>query len=310
MRMLRTAGAASAAVLSILSVVGPADGAQAAVGPVDLEAVTVVSATASGYADVRLPRPVVMTRSASFTSPAISVTGSGRIVGIVLRRIQSPDAPPATVLGLSMGNCASRGCRPQAPFTRADFVSIDGPTGTPPGASQQQFRLPAGVYRLFVIADGGRVDVTLRFRELSGSRRLHVTAASQVTLAAVDSDLPAPPSAQAAFSGGMTASFPTGSGLMMFMQDYVRSPHVAHEAGSCLYSAGDPPGGVNLPGCPQADGAVNFVSSYPTPTGAGGFYGYELLGGYVGKLYQGFYDYGVQGVGWSHLTMLALPLPE
>ncbi len=156
-----------------------------------------ITADASRSMLVRLPAPVSVSGEGSFgdltvqQNPDITVSGVGRITGLVLtqntavRTHRERASDGATLVYLSYGMCTGMACRPNRP-TLVTF-------GFGPGVTQDEdstIHLPAGVYRLFILADGGPVTASLRLHGLAGTSRLRPSQPAVTSLQESLADAP------------------------------------------------------------------------------------------------------------------------
>lgn len=171
-------------VVALLAAVAPAT--SRAASPVVLTGDVSLSATTSGSVLVRVPKPVTVSGEGSFDdlsvqqNPDISVTGRGRVVGLVLTQAVTADprkADTATLAFLSYGMCTGRACAPdqpaQATLAYGRKVTHDDDT---------TIHLPAGTYRLYLVTDGAPVTARLRLHGLSGTSRLTPTDPTSATV--------------------------------------------------------------------------------------------------------------------------------
>jgi hypothetical protein len=152
--LARLAFAAAAALLGGL-------GGAATASAAGLAGTTTLSASASGYAPVHLDAPVNVQLCCDEKQDArVTVTGTGKVVGFMLRRDEdSGDAPG--LLGYRMDIWGYEG----------DDLWMEpiGRTETTDGEESWAATLPAGDYRLYVLADNSPVKVTLTIPGLGGT---------------------------------------------------------------------------------------------------------------------------------------------
>ncbi len=114
---------------------------------------------------VRIPKDVVLRRRV-FENPAVAYEGKGRVVGIVLVADTNPVREAFQLVSTRWDFCGSPGCRGD---WRTAFTF---PLNTRGGPG---LRLPKGDYRLYLIADGAPVRVTLRLNGLTGHKSFVLT---------------------------------------------------------------------------------------------------------------------------------------
>jgi hypothetical protein len=126
-----------------------------------------ISTSTSASMVVRLPKPAKFT--GPFQAPAgTSVKGDGRIVGVALYDVKKG---PPSFDAIRFNWCDQPGCAGTSGYTF--FHAHD-------GNDQHAPVLPAGDYRLVVVTDGKRVDITLKFPGVPGSVTLNPTGRVQV----------------------------------------------------------------------------------------------------------------------------------
>jgi hypothetical protein len=216
--------------------------------------------------------------------------GDGRIWGFILAKEgQRPGVGP-TVVAEQIGQCLHKACDARS-------------GGFEYGEQGFGFRkqLPAGNYRLWLIADDAPVTLTLRFSSLHGS----VEAMPTESVASEIRRLPFSISSSEAgtiYSAGAFTDIqsPTYSLMGLWAKG---DRHVASVFGDCSYrSPSDaPPTAAFVPGCPTGEGEP-FVSTSETPGGAPGgviftsssFDGAAGIGGWFSST-AGVSDFGAIG---------------
>ena len=214
----------AAAVLSLLASAAPALGSSAGAGMLRLTRTVQLTASATGYALVSLPRAVQ--GPAGFPRLVQSWRGGASAVLLVPDRpdvFDLDNPPPALVIP----NLSGRGVNPH-PYV---FIGLD-PRHHEPDAFYHW--LPPGRYRLYVIATRP-TKVRLRLPGLPAGRT-HVSVATPATAHAVGAHHRAlagtlPP----AFSFGGTGQL-TSAKSLVWSAVWMHSPvRVADADGSCLY---------------------------------------------------------------------------
>src|SRR3712207_3307281 len=119
---------------------------------------TVIEGSRTGFAFVRLPQAVEVPMNEEYGLP-LTLSGGGRFYGVMLRRETPTREEPITLLsthGDGNGYDPPDALYPWGPFTDADF-------------DKGSYTLPAGLYRLYVIADGSPIRAQISFPGLEGS---------------------------------------------------------------------------------------------------------------------------------------------
>lgn len=199
---------------------------------------------------VRLPEPQPFFKMKSFR---IDSHGDGRVTGFMLIQQGLLKRDAAAIHGLTIGRCSKRACKARKNEIR--FV----------WGSNFQRKVPKGIYRLYVVADGAPVTVTVRAERLSG----HVVARPndpvktdlRTLTPRVDVD-----GAHSVYSAGDFTKLEGGRPDFAFMGLWVTAdaPAAATAWGDCIYyndGWADPPEDrAFLPGCPEGDG---YPFAYP-----------------------------------------------
>ncbi len=242
----------AAAALASAAVAVPA--ATAGTPPV-LAGENVVTASVPSTMTVRIPAAA---RIAVDPAKAVSITGGGRFVGLVLRehREEAPDEArffrlPSQlgnrVIGWGPMNAAPASCKNQlpdpAPPVAQDCTGVKQPT---------YFSLHRGLYSLYVLTDGAPVTVTLHVLNLPGSTDLAPgTRVGAATVPLTTSFDPAT-TGGVTWSGGSTLR-PTSAADLFTLTWWKQSDSAAASDGACWYG-GDDLAALGdkrfLPGCP------------------------------------------------------------
>jgi hypothetical protein len=156
--------------------------AQAAPAPAPaLAGTTVVTGSAMVAMTVRLPSPVTVDLHAiggAGSRNDIEIAGNGRMVGLVLSQGGTLHRAPDREIWMTRDNiCMRRGC--QATGDGIGYFAVAFGTSTQP--ADGTYRIPAGTYRLALLADGAPVTVTLRLHGLPGATTLRPTRSSHAT---------------------------------------------------------------------------------------------------------------------------------
>lgn len=239
-----------------------------AASPAPLAGTTVVTGSRSGVVAVRLPRAVTLDIYANITINA----PRGRMSALVLKKEGAWNAPYAMVV--NTGYCATSGCATAFPRFGVGHIWTPGSTDGVSGV------LPAGNYRLYLIADGGSVTVTLKLRGLTGSRRLTPRGPSRVSLVAPKPTMAEPAASPSLFAGGGTHRSAAGALNATIIWKEAPAFGPPSTVGMCNYNGVPPAGAVpafQLP-CATGSGALppNVASQFSsgpttTPVGPGRF---------------------------------------
>jgi len=206
---------------------------------------------------VHLGRPVTLAYDSTVSrSPAISVSGAGRFVGIMLARVGTTASSGQWFAQTRITACGTPNCNPEAPGQPATLagVQIASETGFPETAGQSTFdRLifPPGDYQLTLIAYSAPVTVTVKLQGLAGSVTLTPRPAEPVSTQSVTPNLLPTPAAPTELSVGGQSSILSHLGVLAFAISYRFTVQTGDLSNWCLYSGGQvPPEGLYLPGCP------------------------------------------------------------
>lgn len=190
MHLLRLLAVAALSLTAVLVV--PAQGAA---GPQVLRGTTVITADRSGSADLVLHDDAVMRLNPDYTTPDITMTGPGRIIGFGLTLDNGSDGMGASRYrraGKVVNVAYAAGTtypRPSQCDTYAGVtvpMTVDGLyAGCPADPAPKYTVLHQGRYHLRVLTDGGRVTITLRLRGVPGRAQLHPTRALRSGVQAV-----------------------------------------------------------------------------------------------------------------------------
>jgi hypothetical protein len=170
----------------------------------------------SGWARLRLSRPVRVTGT-------VTISGAGRIIGFVL----VPDPLPRTwtsgpfLYGASFGRCATSACKPS--LARGGFQF---------GSS----RLPAGKYRIYLIADAASAHVEIPLKGLKHNLRVDVDHKARVDIRSLTPRLDQVPG-RALYSAGSKSQI-GGKGLALQGMWLDSSASVVGTWGNCIYKRG------------------------------------------------------------------------
>ncbi|HUR14610.1 MAG TPA: hypothetical protein VM097_08990 [Mycobacteriales bacterium] len=155
--------------------------------PQVLRGTTVITADRSGSADLVLYDDAVMRLNADYTTPDITMTGPGRIIGFSLSLDNGDDGMGASRYrraGKVVNVAYAAGTTYPRPASCDTYAGVTVPMtlegvflGCPAEPAPKYTVLHQGHYHLRVLTDGGRVTITLRLRGVPGSARLRPTKA-------------------------------------------------------------------------------------------------------------------------------------
>ena len=125
---------------------------------------TTVFGDRTAWMRVRLPK-AIDSNALGWETDDLQIQGRGRLFGwLMVREVNGKIEPRApSVNYLRSGMCSRPGCKPKP------YAMISG------GATERDGVLPAGIYRLYLLADGGPVRVHFSTRGLPGVIRLNPT---------------------------------------------------------------------------------------------------------------------------------------
>ena len=187
----------------------------------------------------------------TLSSNRVSVSGSGRFGGVLLRRVRSTFHAPFSLFVNRFNMCFSApGCAPKNPKDYFFFQGIE------PEYSEEQARLPRGYYQLYLFTDGSPVTVRLTISGLTGSTNLTPTRRFPYTVESPTPFIPTPDPATPYYSVGLTHHWGgAAAGLLMALGFDVPIPgHVETLYGVCDFKGKPLPGYVMVPGCPSMSG--------------------------------------------------------
>jgi len=128
---------------------------------------TTLTGSRTGYVTVRLPQPISfpLTSSSENDVPGLKVRlrGSGRLYGAILREVAPGDDDPAQLMmtsGDGDGDPQDTTLIPVSGFPQFQ----GGPNAPPP-----EYTMPAGEYRLYLLADGAPVQADITFPGYDGA---------------------------------------------------------------------------------------------------------------------------------------------
>ncbi|MDQ1712387.1 MAG: hypothetical protein QOE45_1837 [Frankiaceae bacterium] len=235
-------------------------GAPGAVGaPVPaLAGTTVIRASRPVSADVRLARTATVATPFG-ASPDLTVTAGGRLAVFALVGT-GPATKAVTVVGGATGSARFLLPLPQFP--------------APGGGTFQEVKtfadvtsLPAGPYRLYVVPDGGTVQVTLRLHGLAGRVAIAPARPATAEIASPDPWPADSPARTSAFLGAVTRRL-AGRGLALQVLRSQIQATAAWQLVMCHNNPSAPDPVRTAPGCPEGEKHTLVDHRYPDP-GAG-----------------------------------------
>lgn len=206
------------------AVVAPA-AARSPAPRVTLGKVNVISGDHIGGIEVHIPRAVTI-EGDPFSNDDVSYSGKGRVVGIALVEDGPPTRQAFEVISVRWAFCGSAACEP------GDYVDELTTTSNWRG---KRWRIPAGDYRLYLIADGAPAEVTLRLGELEGRTALRPTARVAGRIAAPAATAAALPTDHLFLGRAAPMNMPT-AGLLIDSDatDYGLGPSAGSQ-GACFW---------------------------------------------------------------------------
>lgn len=233
-------------VLAIATAVGisvPTSVALAAPGPRTLT----IQGSKSAETRIKIPGGSTFSSNGSFESDQVAITGGGRVAGVVLERLGR--GPEAVLVALNYNACGTKGCKPVAVFQFVDGTS----SGPPSHTGDKQIVLPAGTYRVVLVADGAPVKVRLDVAGLVESVTVQPGRESGTTFHKITDVTKTPVPAGFTYSGGRTYPATSGGAFVGFQELYRTNPGAAAVIGTCVIFGEAPPANAYAPGCPTGD---------------------------------------------------------
>jgi hypothetical protein len=236
----------------------------------------VVASSTTGMR-VTLPRDATID-SRSGSNPDVSVSGAGRMVGVILTEDNVSEYGRGSLAAIRYGFCDQPGCR--AEQTSMQYLYIR-------GGGHDDAKLEAGSYLLYVVADGAPVTVSLRLHGLSGSTVLRPKGKVHSELVVPDADNATGSPGDRAFWFGEEFDIKGQSAYLFGILRMELANWINVHWGDCAYSSTPPPRPLAYsPACPggfnvfQNEGAVlgqmDFVRPIMSEIGGGGHFGYGI----------------------------------
>ena len=229
--------------------------------PIEAKGVNIFEASELRYVDFFVPKSAWIFKR-DWTSGRdrwpYEIEGGGRLAGFLL--IEAPErkdyANRRMFFAFRPPTCWERGC--------------DGRTGQigsiGVGKSPDGWRLPAGNWRLYLIADGAPVRLKLRLTGLSGRARFYPEGRSRaagIDAVPVQHD---PGGTGNVYSAGSEGPVRAGSeGFGVLVMSTTGAAKAASSWGECVYQEEVPAGPLTwMPGCPTGE---SLLRSYSGPSG-------------------------------------------
>src|SRR3954452_14832509 len=195
---------------------------------------TTVSGSQTGYVTVRLPQPVSFPLPSSDENQGrglkTRLRGSGRLFGAIVREVAPGDDDPAQLMMTSGDGDGD----PQ----ETTLIPVSGSRKFQENAPPPPYTMPAGEYRLYLLADGAPVQADITFAGYAGA-------------ASFAPDVPVPQRlfAMPRVDGGMTPDVAQfgGEGDLGSRGLTIVRPHLSSDAEAtariepCFFGPDDPP---------------------------------------------------------------------
>lgn len=233
-----------------------------------LAGTTVIRGNHTTRIHVRFPKTATLAYDSAYSySSAITVTGAGRFVGVMLMRDTTTSGTYRQWFAqLRVTGCGTPNCMPgtSSPRDITDGQLIAAATGFPETmnvAEVHHLTFPAGDYALTLVADTAPVTVTITFGGLHGTTTLAPRLYAPATTQSVNATLQPTPQAATSMVAGGQASIGSPYGVLAFAMSWRYTVRLADSSGWCFYSGGrTPPSGQYLPACPGDDSGASVPS--------------------------------------------------
>jgi hypothetical protein len=283
---------AGSLVVGALIVSAGASFAEARPLPRALGAINVISGSQSSSMLVRLRAPATL-RQPEFSKTSVATEGSGDLVGFALAQEPFDFDKSAAVIAARMPSKSGG-----SPILSLGFRLRE---------SSKGYHLPAGTYRLYLLADGPAAKVTFQLKGVTGTQNLRPSKPAEAVIKTPNIR----PSAeiQNVYTGGADYRL-SNSGILFNHLSVTHEAHAASVSQFC-YSAGAPEPAENpapyAPGCPSTNQKAIFTTpaTYVTTSPSEvDFYSGALAS--AGEWGQGFsYESGgiVDSIGFAALWL-------
>ncbi|MDQ3954745.1 MAG: hypothetical protein M3285_04250, partial [Actinomycetota bacterium] len=188
-----------------------------AVHRVKLGSTNVISGARTGFVTIRIPKKVVLSGDQG-SNPDFNVSGGGLFGGFFL---QKEDRKGLAILGGRLPSGGAFG----PPGSKEILLPFFGDFAS-------EYELEPGTYRLYLVADGP-TKVTIRFDELKGARRLHVSHHTSIDAKMLPVRTAVQGQTNIYSAGGVSEL--KGYGLVLQYLSIKSDAWVAGEFGNCTY---------------------------------------------------------------------------
>ena len=281
---LKTATAKMATALVLLTsalTAAPAGANHTYVPPVDRSSVpelagrTTIFGDRSGWTRVRLPAGVDSRKLYGFDT---EVHGDGRVIALfMMREIDGHVRRNAPDMWLMrFGNCGTRACEP-SPWSG-------------PWMSSSAGRLPAGIYRIYLVVDGAPASVSLDIPGLSGATRINPTGKVQAKVSTLTPRIEESTTGLV-FSAGDKAPF-GGRGIALQGQFIDPVGAGVIDNGYCVYedeAPSEPALAYMRPACDESPSPTPYRLRTITPINDTCCWGFQLAMNYLPKAMGSWY---------------------
>ena len=223
--------------------------------------ITVVEGATSGVTRLVVPRDAKVDENPFIGS--FTASGAGRVQGLVLRVAGAPVTDIRSIRAAQVNFCYSAGCTPEAGAPVDRVMTVRG-FARATAVDDGHWVVPAGIYDLYLIADGAPGSVTLRFDGLEGTTRIRPEAPAK---ASIISPAPATPQLGAgaiAFSAGTVNPVGEPGGLLLESTMIRGTGPASYILGDCFRPGGPPPAN-NYNGCPGGEPQTVDPQVFPDP---------------------------------------------
>lgn len=253
----------AAATLLLAGFVTPVTAAPA---PPALAGTITVTGSRTASVPVRLTKPLAVDREA--LRKTVRTTGAGRAVGFLLVQ-EGPD--PIYVGGIQLSYCDKPGCMDKQPLNILPTRAEQDDKG--------RMVLPAGNYRLHVIADGKPTRTTFRLPGLAGAQTMRPTkpAGPGIVRPTVTQNVQAA-GERPVLGGGVEPSQDSTRGFGIFAIQADSREWVGAAVGFCFYKNKPREEVAYAPGCPTAQEQTG------TPDFLMNAFGFPLQRNYLGAV--------------------------
>lgn len=219
--------------------------------PSTLAGVTHVRGSDAGSVLVRIPKRVFWSEHTAKSKvadrrPPFIAFGDGRLVGFVLAQQGTSGSERVVYAGWRAGRCLERGCTEYRGGVVGHF------------SVRNTRALPAGLYQLYLIADGARAHIRLEFPGLSGEIDITTRPSNRIDLRTLDPTITETP--RGTLFQGFAATDMEGEGFPLHVM-WVEGDAIEGVSEQCAYLEEKPHPSLYTPACPgseQSTGMVHF----------------------------------------------------